>query len=100
MPSRRVIGVDMGGTKLLAGVVDRGLSVHHRVQRTVVGLDQSAVIATVLDAIMDIRAQAGDDIDAIGFEVRCTLDRRTGRAVQAVKLALAFDDLVARELPR
>jgi len=33
MPGRRTIGVDMGGTKLLAGAVDSELSVHHRDQR-------------------------------------------------------------------
>src|SRR5581483_2426331 len=55
MPSRRVIGVDMGGTKLLAGVFDGDLGVHHRVQRTVVGLDQVALLTTVQDAVEELR---------------------------------------------
>jgi predicted NBD/HSP70 family sugar kinase len=38
MAARRVIGVDVGGTKLLAGVLDGGMAVHHRTQRTVARL--------------------------------------------------------------
>ncbi len=91
----------MGGTKLLAGVVDSALSVHHRVQRTVVGLDQSAVLETVLDAVAEIRAQAADPVAAIGFGIPCTFDRRTGKAVVAVNLALAdinFADVMSEHL--
>src|SRR5205823_9106064 len=55
MPSRRTIGVDMGGTKLLAGAVDAGLGVHHRAQRTVAGLDQAALLDTVVDAVLETR---------------------------------------------
>ncbi|MGO9976603.1 MAG: ROK family protein [Solirubrobacteraceae bacterium] len=101
MPSRRVIGVDMGGTKLLAGVVDGTLSVHHRVQRTVVGLDQSAVLETVIEAVTEIRARAAEEIEAVGFGIPCLFDRRTGRAVVAVNLALAdinFADVMAERL--
>jgi glucokinase len=101
MPPRRVIGVDMGGTKLLAGVVDSAFSVHHRVQRTVVGLDQSAVLDTVLDAVGEIRARAVDEVAAVGFGIPCTFDQRTGKAVAAVNLALAdinFADVMANRL--
>ena len=41
MPPRRVIGIDAGGTKLLGGVVDEGLVVHHRVHRTWRGADRA-----------------------------------------------------------
>ena len=33
MPPRRVIGIDAGGTKLLGGVLDEELFVHHRTHR-------------------------------------------------------------------
>ncbi|MBV8987826.1 MAG: ROK family protein, partial [Solirubrobacterales bacterium] len=51
MLARRTIGVDMGGTKLLAGAVDADLRVHHRVQRSVAGLDQSALLDIAVDAV-------------------------------------------------
>ena len=40
--SRKVVGVDLGGTKLLAGVVDEQLEVHDRVHRVVTGLSEQA----------------------------------------------------------
>ena len=55
MPARRIIGVDMGGTKLLAGAVDWGLRVHHRASGAVTGLDQSALLDTAVDAVEEAR---------------------------------------------
>jgi glucokinase len=100
MPGRRTIGVDMGGTKLLAGAVDTGLSVHHRVQRSLTGLDQSAVLDTAVNAVEEARAD-GDDIAAVGFGIPCLMDQRTGRGVIAVNLPLAdipFADIMAERL--
>ena len=44
-----VIGVDLGGTKLLAGAVDRELNVHHRATRPAHAVDHRAVIERGLD---------------------------------------------------
>ena len=71
MPAPRVIGVDLGGTKLLAGAVDRSLGVHHRVQRTVVGLDQQALLDVVVQAVTETIAAAGAPVQAVGFGIRC-----------------------------
>jgi glucokinase len=101
MPSRRVIGVDMGGTKLLAGAVDAGLGVHHRVQRTLTGLDQSSLLNTVQDAVEGLTERSGSEIAAIGFGIPSLIDRRTGTAVVAVNLALKnirFADVMAERL--
>ena len=89
MPARRTIGVDMGGTKLLAGAVDDGLAVHHRTQRSVAGLDQSALLDAAVDAVIETRAAADGEVTAVGFGIPCTFDFRTGIAVQAVNLSLA-----------
>jgi glucokinase len=101
MAGRRTIGVDMGGTKLLAGAVDTGLSVHHRVQRTLTGLDQSAVLDTAVEAVEEARASAGGEIAAVGFGIPCLMDQRSGRGVIAVNLPLAnvpFGDIMAERL--
>ena len=89
MSSRRVIGVDVGGTKLLAGVVDARFGVHHRAQRSVGGLDQSALLDTAVDAVQEARAAAGAEVAAVGFGIPSLIDQRTGTAVLAVNLALA-----------
>jgi glucokinase len=101
MAARRVIGVDVGGTKLLAGAVDSGLRVHHRTQRTVTGLDQSTLLETMVDAVREARDAAGGDIAAVGFGIPALIDQRTGTAVIAINLELAdipFRDVMAERL--
>ncbi len=88
MASQRVIGVDLGGTKLLAGAVDADLSVHHRTQRTVAGLDQAALLDTAVDAVSEVIDAAGGVVEAVGFGIPCLIDQRTGVAVVAVNLDL------------
>ena len=89
MPDRRVIGVDMGGTKLLAGAVDAGLAVHHRVQVPVRGLAQRILLNTVQEAVQGVINQVDGEVDAIGFGIPSLIDRRTGTSVMAVNLDLA-----------
>jgi glucokinase len=88
MPARRVIGVDLGGTKLLAGVVDDQLSVHHRTPRPVAGLEQAAILDAAVEAVAEARAAAGGEVAAVGFGIPCLIDQRTGTAVVAVNLDL------------
>jgi glucokinase len=101
MPARRTIGVDMGGTKLLAGAVGVGLEVHHRAQRSLKGLDQQALLDNAVEAVEEARAGAGDEVEAVGFGIPCLFDSRTGMAVIAVNLPLAnvpFADLMAERI--
>jgi glucokinase len=101
MPARRTIGVDMGGSKLLAGAVDEDLAVHYRAQRPLLGLDQPALLDVAVEAVEEVRSLADGEISAVGFGIPCTIDQRTGRAVQAVNLPLAdifFADVMAERL--
>jgi glucokinase len=96
-----VIGVDLGGTKLLAGAVDADLAVHHRTNRPVLGLDQEALVQMVADAVEEVRTAVDGEIEAVGFGIPCTFDRRSGMAVQAVNLPLhdiAFHEVMAARL--
>ena len=101
MPARRTIGVDMGGTKLLAGAVDPRLGVHHRVQRSVVDLDQAALLDVAVDAVREARESGGAEIAAVGFGIPSLMDQRTGIAVVAVNLPLfdvPFADVMTERL--
>jgi glucokinase len=94
MPAARsrtscVIGVDLGGTKLLAGVVGPDLAVRHRVRRQAFGLDQARLMATIVDAVEEARAEVEEDVVAVGFGIPVTLDRRTGTAAYSTHLPLA-----------
>jgi glucokinase len=84
---RYVIGVDIGGTKLLAAAFDSDLAVSHRTNRPVLGLDQVELLEMIADAVTHIRTTVGE-VAAVGFGLPCTFDRRTGIAVQAVHLPL------------
>jgi glucokinase len=101
MPGRRTIGVDMGGSKLLAGAVDSALSVHHRAQRTLTGLDLAALVGVAVDAVEEAREFAGGEVAAVGFGIPSLIDQRTGRAVVSINLALSdivFADAMTERL--
>jgi glucokinase len=103
MAARRVIGVDLGGTKLLAGVVDPSLGVHHRTQRTVTGLDQRALLDVAVDAVRETKDAAGAEIEAVGFGLPVLMDRRSslGNAVVGVNTPLhdlPFADVMSERL--
>jgi glucokinase len=101
MPGRRTIGVDMGGTKLLAGAVDTDFFVHRRAQRSVAGLDQSSLLDVVVDGVEEARQAAGGEVEAVGFGIPALIDQRIGRAVFSVHLPLAdvpFADIMAERL--
>jgi glucokinase len=85
---RGVIGVDLGGTKLLAGAVDADLAIHHRTNRPIYGLDQNGLVQMIADAVREIRTAVGGGIEAVGFGIPCTFDVRTGMAVQAANAPL------------
>ncbi|HSI97432.1 MAG TPA: ROK family protein [Gaiellaceae bacterium] len=87
-----VIGVDVGGTKILAGVVDREGRTLRRVERESPSSSGDEVLAE-LDAAVE--ALLGDEIGAIGLGVPSHLERGSGRILQATNLPLADLDLVA-----
>ena len=58
-----VIGVDLGGTKLLAGTVDSKLEVHHRVYRLARPDDTGALLDQLVEAVREaIRDGEFDEI--------------------------------------
>jgi glucokinase len=66
-----------------------------------VGLDQSALLDTAVDAVQEARDAAGGEVAAVGFGIPCLIDQRTGVAVMAVNQALAnipFRDVMAERL--
>jgi glucokinase len=95
-----VIGVDAGGTKLLAGVVQEDLAVGHRVRRLWSGGDRAEVLDTMVEAVEQARA-AADDVCAVGFGIPALVEFATGMAVSSVHLpleGLAFRELMAERL--
>ncbi len=101
MPGRRIIGVDVGGSKLLAGAVDADFFVHRRVQRSVSGLNQTSLLDVIADAVQETRAKAGAEVGAVGFGLPSRIDRRTGRPLSPVHRGLVdvpFADVMTERL--
>jgi glucokinase len=92
---RRVIGIDAGGTKMLGGVVDRDLVVHHRVHRLWRGADRSEVLDIMVEEVDEARA-AAPDAEAVGFGLPSLMDSEHGTSVSSVHLPL--DDVPFRDL--
>jgi len=100
MPPRRVIGMDAGGTKLLGGVVDEGLVVHHRVHRTWRGSDRQETLDIFVEAVEEVRA-AAPDVDAVGFGIPALVDWESGVSRWSNHLPLEdvpFRDLMSERL--
>ncbi|HEY7892060.1 MAG TPA: ROK family protein [Solirubrobacteraceae bacterium] len=95
MHPKCVIGVDLGGTKLIVGALDEQLRVLQRVQRPAPGADQKEVLDTVVDAVEEVRASSPVEVSAVGFGIPCLIDQDRGVAVMAVNLPLADIDFRA-----
>jgi glucokinase len=101
MASSCVVGVDLGGTKALAGAIDEDLQVHHRARREMTGLDQPSVVSAVVDAVTEVREAAPVEVEAVGFGIPCLIDQRSGTAVMAVNLPIVdfpLRDVMAERL--
>jgi glucokinase len=92
-----VIGLDVGGTKILAGVIDRDGQVHARHEvETPTSSEEDVVEA--LDATVE--ALVDDGIGAIGYGIPSNLDRHTRVALQSTNLPLDDFDLRAHASER
>jgi len=92
-----VIGLDVGGTKILSGLVDREGNVVAERETHTPGESQADVLAAIdaaVDELLDER------VAAIGYGIPSNLDRRTGCILQSVNLPLENVDLVARSTER
>lgn len=96
--SRCVIGLDLGGTKLLAGVVDEQLGVHHRAQRPTRRLGTGALLDVLAELVAECVESSPSPVVAVGCGVAGSLDRRSGIVAAAPHLPLAgvrFEALLA-----
>jgi glucokinase len=91
----RTIGVDVGGTKIAAGVVDHEGVIGQRLEHPTPTESQAELLAT-LDGMVE--GLLGDEVVAIGFGLPSTIDQRSGRAISSVHIPLA--DLDFRERMR
>ncbi len=93
MAADRVIGVDVGGTKILAGTLARDGTVDRTIEVPTPTSSQEAFLVE-LEALLE--DMLGDGAGAIGVGVPMNIDRKTGIAHRAVNLPLESLDLARR----
>jgi len=85
LDGKRVIGVDLGGTKILAGIVGRDGQVEQRREHPTPVTSQDDLLAGLDAAVEEL---LDDRVVALGFGIPSPIDQRTGRAQQAVNIPL------------
>ena len=85
MQASHAIGVDLGGTKILAGVVDRDGSIVRRHERATPQDSQEHVLAEREAAVAELM---DDSVGAVGFGVPSPIDQAKGVVVRCVNVPL------------
>jgi glucokinase len=83
--AKRVIGVDLGGTKILAGIVDAQGAVHETVEHPTPTTSQAGLLDALVAAVSEL-PQA--DVQAVGFGIPSRIDQQRGIALGAVNIPL------------
>jgi len=83
--AERAIGIDVGGTKIAAGVIDREGRILRRVERPTPADSRDEFLELLDEMVDDLRAEGAE---AIGFGLPSTIDQRTGRVVGSVHVPL------------
>ena len=90
MTGTHVIGVDLGGTKILSGLVGPDGVVERR-HEIATPVESTEALLTGLDA--SVEAVLDERVAAIGFGIPSTIDQRLGRVIASVNIPLAGVDL-------
>ena len=79
------IGVDVGGTKIAAGVVDRQGRILSRIERPTETDSEDELLAMLGEIVESLKQ---DGVGAVGFGLPSTIDQRSGRIVSSVHVPL------------
>ncbi len=97
MSANRVVGVDLGGTKILAGVIEDG-NVLQTVEHPTPTTSQDALLDGLAAAVKELSL---DGVAAVGFGIPSRIDHRHGIALGSVNTPLRdvpFIDEMGRRL--
>jgi glucokinase len=85
MAPQRVIGVDLGGTKIATGSVDADGGLHERHEVPTSVESQEALLDGIVAAVEHV---GGEDVRAVGLGVPSVIDPDTGKALGSVNIPL------------
>jgi glucokinase len=92
------MGVDLGGTKILAGIIDASGRIEKQIEHPTPTDSQQALIDALVQVVGELRTP---QVEAVGFGVPARIDPRTGMALGAVNIPLhdlKFRDELERRL--
>lgn len=95
MSTRETIGVDLGGTKMLVGVVDTDRKISYEGGEPSVGLSEDEVVEDLARELQEAK-DARPDVLAAGLGIPATIDHDRGLAIHAVNLTIT--DVPIRDL--
>jgi glucokinase len=95
MSQAEAIGADLGGTKLLLGVLDPDSKVVWESRERSTGQDEDDLVELLVREVEEARAARGG-VKAVGLGIPATIDHDKGLAVSAVNLPI--DNLPVRDL--
>jgi glucokinase len=95
MSEAETIGVDLGGTKMLVGVVDAERRVSFESREQSAGQTEKELL-TGLERELSEAIATRPEVAAVGLGLPCTIDQRRGVAINAVNLPIR--DLPIRDL--
>jgi len=95
MRNAEAIGVDLGGTKMLLGVLDPDSKVVWESRERSTGQGEEELVELLVREIEEARAERGG-VEAIGLGIPATIDHDKGLAVSAVNLPI--ENLPIRDL--
>lgn len=100
-PETLVIGFDLGGTNMTAGLVDGRLEVIDSVRMKTPAASQADLLAGILAMVRELSSRAPAPVASVGFGIPSMIDQKRGRAIMSVNVPLAdfdFVDFMAGEL--
>jgi glucokinase len=95
LSSRETIGVDLGGTKMLVGVVNSEREIKYEGREPSVGLTEDEVVEDLARELQEAK-DARPDVLAAGLGIPATIDHDRGLAIHAVNLTIT--DVPIRDL--
>jgi len=87
MSTPETVGVDLGGTKVLVGVVGENRKVLYEDQERSAGQGQDELLETLEREVREA-LEARPNVAAVGLGIPCTIDRKRGVAISAVNLPI------------
>ena len=87
MSTPETVGVDLGGTKILVGVIGEDRRVLYEDQERSAGQGQDQLLETLEREVREA-LEARPNVAAVGLGIPCTIDRKRGVAISAVNLPI------------